>query len=777
MRGFLLVSIGALGLAAAAAPARSPLPAQRLALHAVAQAARTGRIDAATAAGARSEIGRAAHLVRTLPSGRREHVGVALGELASFDGRLTEPRTLLLVGELKANDDYFSKHWAPAPKTDIVGDDGLVYRYFAGRCLEFHPLAEFSALNEHVAEGDADATRELADALVARGVYQQGGGVGWEYPFPFSSGRAPWLSGMAQAVGAQAFARAAALVPEEAPGYLREARAAYALIPKRLLTTVPAGPWIKLYAFDRTPVLNAQLQAVLSLQSYAAAAEDAGASALAARMERAAAATLPAFDTGYWTYYSLAHDPSPLDYQQYVVSLLKRLASADPRFADAATRFDAYDHQPPAFHVGNAGLRQLRLWLSKPAILRIDTAAGPSRRISLGGGWHTLTWQEPKRPGLYAIHVQATDWAGNHASFDALPFVRATQSGAKIIAGGTVGGGAGATAFAVGAGLDDPSQGSTLQRLGLRLARLEVAWPVGATAPDPTVVTALQRLPASLGTVLELDAGTLPADDAGRAALVQYAATLATQAPSLHTLVLQPAPTVATAAAYATVFAAVRSAVQAAVPGAAVALALDGNATPKATIAALGPITADGVAFKPAPTRARGAWTTADIPQLTATLPLPVLLDGPPVPVSAGTITAASCTPGIAGVLLGRLSDATGAVAAASTTAQRGAVVCPGLAVQAEPSSLTYPDSLAAPVTVGLACDRDCLYLVTLERSDGRPVVATRGALQGGAAPASIALPKAALVTGGRYRIVVRLLAQVNPGHVTQLESPALAAG
>ena len=143
---------------------------------------------------------------------------------------------------------------------------------------------------------------------------------------------------MAQAVAAQAFARTAALVPDEATALMREARAAYRVIPGRLLTSVAAGPWIRLYSFQSLRVLNAQLQAVLSLQSYATAAEDPDAAALAARMQRAAAATLPSFDTGYWTYYSLPHEPSPLDYQQYVVQLLKKLAPSDPRFADAATR-------------------------------------------------------------------------------------------------------------------------------------------------------------------------------------------------------------------------------------------------------------------------------------------------------------------------------------------------------------------------------------------------------------------------------------------------------
>ena len=252
-----------------AAPATTPVPGQVGALKAIRVALAAGRIDGATANAGRAEIARAAHLVRTLPSGRREHVAVALEELAAFSGRLTAPRALALIGQLEANDDYFAKHYAPGPKTDITDADGLVYRYFPGRCLEFHPLANFGALNAHVAANDAAGAQRLADALIARGVYQQGGGIAWEYFFDYSGGRAPWLSGMAQAVAAQAFARTAALVPDQETALMREARAAYRAIPSHLLTSVAAGPWIRLYSFQSLRVLNAQLQAVISLESYA----------------------------------------------------------------------------------------------------------------------------------------------------------------------------------------------------------------------------------------------------------------------------------------------------------------------------------------------------------------------------------------------------------------------------------------------------------------------------------------------------------------------------
>ena len=196
------------------------------ALLAVKRAAATGKIDAAAAASYRAEIRRAASLVRGLPPDRGGRIVVALSEISPFVGKLTAPRAVALFGAAEGERRLLREALAAGAEDRHHRRDGLVYRYFAGRCLEFHPLAEFGALNAHIAAGDAATTQLLADALIARGIYRSGGGVSWEYYFPFSGGRPGWTSGMAQAVAAQAFARAATLVPSGRPPIDRAARAA-----------------------------------------------------------------------------------------------------------------------------------------------------------------------------------------------------------------------------------------------------------------------------------------------------------------------------------------------------------------------------------------------------------------------------------------------------------------------------------------------------------------------------------------------------------------------
>jgi hypothetical protein len=773
VRGRTLIAASAVAVTlAGATPASSVTPLERSALKALA----TSRVTPTTKERGRAEVRRAAYLAHTLPSGRREHVSVALAEIASFAGKMTEPRALALIGELKANDDFFLKHWAPQPKTDITDADGVVYRYFAGRCFEFHPLANFGALNARVAAGDIEGSQRLADALVARGVYQASGGIGWEYTFPYAGGRAPWLSGMAQAVAAQALARTAGLVQSESTSLMGKARAAYQAIPGRLLTSVAAGPWIRLYSFTSLPVLNAQLQAVISLQSYATTAEDADAAALATRMQRAAAATLQRFDTGYWSYYALPHDPSPLDYHEYVVQLLQRLKSADPRFANAAVRFAAYEKQPPAFQLAPGSLGALTFWISKPSTVSVVTGAGPSRRVSVDGGWHTLSWGVPKRPGAYPVHVTATDSAGNHASFDGLPIVRATSTVPKRAAQSALETTPAqpAPSFRVGATLTDPSQSTLAQQAGLQIVRVNVTWPAGATAPDPSLVTTLQQL-APVETIVELTAAPLPADDPGRAALAQYAAALAASVQTLHALVLTPAPLAVDTPAYTAAFAAIR----AALPDAPLGVAIDGNSDPAGAVSGLAGLDANLVAFRPAAVPAKGVWTLADRSSLEDVFPdAELVIDGAPAPYAAALKTAA-CATDVSAVLFDRLSDATRAgIRPTIATAERGAFVCPGVTAEAQPFEVQYPTELTQPIAVSFNCNRDCLYLVTLDRGDGRPVVAHRGQLNGG--PASpltrVTLPRAKL-TPGTYRVDVRMVARVNAGPVTQYLSPPLTAG
>ena len=151
---------------------------------------------------------------------------------------------------------------------------------------------------------------------------------------------------MAQAVAAQALARASALL--EDPSLGAAAVRAFASVPP-LLLSLPSGPWIRLYGFNGEVVLNAQLQAILSLLEYAKSSNDAAAAALAQRLIATTQALFPRFDTGDWSRYELGGAYATREYQKFVTDLLAKLArqTGDPFWVDDVAAFHAYYYDPP----------------------------------------------------------------------------------------------------------------------------------------------------------------------------------------------------------------------------------------------------------------------------------------------------------------------------------------------------------------------------------------------------------------------------------------------
>jgi D-glucuronyl C5-epimerase C-terminus len=374
-------------------------------------------------------VGRVIIDVKRLPKLRAQLLQNVLAEVAAQWRAYTAPRALVLFSTLELNADWLEHHALPGTHPDLVADDGVVYRFFWSHGYVYHPLANFAKLNLEAASGDEEATERHAQALLARAIPLAGKLV-WEYEFPFASGRAPWTSGMAQAVAAQALARAGDVLSD--PALLDAADAAYAAIPGLLSGSAPAKPWVALYSFDRTPVLNAQLQSALSVGDYAELAGDPAAAAFAERLVGAAAKLLPRFDTGYWSLYSLRGDDSPLDYHDYVITLLRKLGArtGEPSWSETAERFHAYESQPPVIRVAplprtlpRRHKAAVRFWLSK----RSSVTFRVGRMVvneTFGHGRHTIVWAPRNAvPGTY--HPRLTAVAPNGLRVEkALPPVR-----------------------------------------------------------------------------------------------------------------------------------------------------------------------------------------------------------------------------------------------------------------------------------------------------------------------------------------------------------------
>jgi hypothetical protein len=434
IRPFVLLA--AVALAAALVPASAPGAASwradaRTATKGLQRAVATGQLGPADAAYYRGVVGRAVHALERLPGSRAANLAAVLHDVAAQAGGYIDPRAVTLFRMLEVNTQYLARHAVPRPGRDVEDADGIVYRAFPEQGLQFHPLANFARLNARLAAHDDHAAELQALALLQRAV-PRAGGLTWEYEFPFGGGRPPWTSGMVQAVAAQAFARAGPIDPQ----FLQVATRAYRAIPGKLLQWVRGVPWIRIYSFSREAVLNSQLQTVISLGDYAALAQDASAEVLAGRLDSAARALLPRFDTGYWSLYSLGGPEATLNYHTYVVTLLAKLAARtkDPFWSQYATRFKAYLTEPPALASKGVpgalypqpadGFRDsawVSFWVSKASRVTVRAAGGVAT-TRVGEGWHRLLLRpRPLPPGSYPATLRAVDLAGNEGELDLPP--------------------------------------------------------------------------------------------------------------------------------------------------------------------------------------------------------------------------------------------------------------------------------------------------------------------------------------------------------------------
>jgi hypothetical protein len=387
-----------------------------------------GRLSRAEANEYRATVGRARAAIGRLPSSRATVIGRVLGLVRRQAGAFNRPRALALFSMLEQNTTYLSRRGLPGNETDVVGKYGIVYRVGWGYGLQFHPLANVIALNAHLYANRRQRALQLASALAARAVPRRDGAV-WEYYFPYAGGAPPWASGMAQAIGAQALARVARRLT--APDFFGAARQAARSIPGQLTTSVSTGPWVKLYSFSGLVVLNAQLQASLSLVDYGQITDDVEAIGLGDRMEDAARNLMGRFDTGHWTNYSPGSE-APLKYHLYHVELARSLAQRTNAtfWESAAARFNRYSHEPPVFRGGPTlgtiypwpgdGFRdgtRVRFWVSKISTVSVRIGGrtysfGMSRR-----GWYAFNWSPGRlRAGVYRPVATAVDLAGNRGT-------------------------------------------------------------------------------------------------------------------------------------------------------------------------------------------------------------------------------------------------------------------------------------------------------------------------------------------------------------------------
>ena len=222
----------------------------------------------------------------------RDVIASQLSQITPLSDSYISPRALALFSQLETNLDYLETHRLPdrAHRRHRRRRRRLPLVPRLG--LEFHPLANFGALNNARRQRATSTRRARSPTRSSRARSRAAAACSGSTSSASRGGRPPWASGMAQAVAAQALARASALLERREPRRRRRARV-------RLGAAVPASRCRAARGSVSTAstaqvVLNAQLQAILSLLEYAQTSDDAGAAALAQRLERHGAGALPA---------------------------------------------------------------------------------------------------------------------------------------------------------------------------------------------------------------------------------------------------------------------------------------------------------------------------------------------------------------------------------------------------------------------------------------------------------------------------------------------------
>jgi len=343
-------------------PPRAQVAAEGAIRGSISRALRNGRINQRQHDRFNRILTEARRVYNSQSVGRRcrTQLGRVLGLLGTIAarGNLKASRMPALFLQVKRNKEF----WEREPDVGLgervsFGKDPLLFQHYLGYGLQIQPLGNFGKANglwTECKERPKDCKRRTLRALLdsmLRVASTRAGSKAWEYWFPFGGGFPPWASGMAQATGMQALARASVFFAE--PRYMTAAERALGLFrePPPLGVRVHAkrGYHFLLYSFDsRLRVLNAFLQAITGLHDYAELNHDRRARRLFRKGDREARRETPHYDTGSWSYYALPNrNASTLDYHVLVTGFLENLCDrTDARvYCRTARRFARYTRE------------------------------------------------------------------------------------------------------------------------------------------------------------------------------------------------------------------------------------------------------------------------------------------------------------------------------------------------------------------------------------------------------------------------------------------------
>jgi D-glucuronyl C5-epimerase C-terminus len=348
--------------AALAARASSTKAGRRAVSRALRASRRSRRIGGRRFSSYRSIYAKARRVGSRLGGSRGSQLGSVIATLESLarKGRLTSSRMPALFLQLRRNTEYWpSKPFlASGDRVSFRGSE-MLFEYYPGQGLQIQPLGNFGKANGMIsaclgifdAPCEREGIRRLLGEMSAIAT-DRGGFLTWEYYFSFGGGNPPWISGMAQATGIQALARAADLLGE--PRFTDTARKGLGAFkrhpPVGVRTRGPDGGVHYLqYSFSRgLYILNAFAQTVTGLYDYWKLTGEEAARKLWRAGDSELRREVPHHDIGDWSLYNRGGHESSYEYHDLLTDFLKNLCDrlkADV-YCNTAKRFRGYMRDP-----------------------------------------------------------------------------------------------------------------------------------------------------------------------------------------------------------------------------------------------------------------------------------------------------------------------------------------------------------------------------------------------------------------------------------------------
>lgn len=384
-----------------------------------------GSIDATKAAAARKAYSDARSLRKRLTDTRRTAMTHQIRTVESMarQNRITADRVTPLFQTLQVNTDWFRDNGPRNAGTDerFSRTGRIIFQYFSGQGWEFHPLSNFAKLNAVWTVKSAAARRSLgkyAHELLAWGV-NRNGALTWEYYFPFSGSKAPFISSISQGTAVQALARSGRAV--------EDARLFEAAKQATLSFEVSAPVGLKIsrdYGFHylgysgnrRSLILNMFLQSLDGLHDYSEITGDENAWGLYREGLKAARRETELSDTGAWSLYSVGGAESSLHYHNLVGGFLQKLCSetTEAIFCQTRTNFQNYTRQAPVVSSLKKTVKKRRIYitfrLSKMSTVKLVAKNGGTSIATVGRGKRKFSVAMARSR---SVTLTVTDLAGN----------------------------------------------------------------------------------------------------------------------------------------------------------------------------------------------------------------------------------------------------------------------------------------------------------------------------------------------------------------------------